>query len=412
MSTKERLSLRSAARNVIEGPRRLTSKPTRDEESGPSTSTFNDAPCFETFASHLSESQALVKFEEDVRVGDLLLVKVKRFDAAGAYVRPLCALNRVKRDLEWLDMQLLAPLSPMQRRFHVGEKLIVDVVSVNPIRITIFDAPTAECIPPPYFSASREVEGTSFWKWVSRLSRVENPYLEELLQMPIRSSHTFLELEGIEEDQVETATILRKRQNRTMALEMVAKGVQALKDGFGLTGAVPLFNKALDCHAECVEAFVARGAAYANAEKLEEAVEDLEKALNLNKNAKNASTYLYEILLKLANRLKVEGLQDEAVAKLTRCIDLNSEDKRAHSMLESLGVKTWSNRDDRDSSVEIVIGENTHASNGKNKRTLSRDEEPDLQKRRKNELMKEEEKRANREKLLEFERLIAAMKGQ
>ena len=29
-----------------------------------------------------------------------------RFDGAGVYVKPLCFAKRVKRDLEWLDMQV------------------------------------------------------------------------------------------------------------------------------------------------------------------------------------------------------------------------------------------------------------------------------------------------------------------
>ncbi|CAJ0577735.1 unnamed protein product, partial [Mesorhabditis spiculigera] len=410
MSYREKLSLRAAAKHVLEGSRSYPAP--KDGEASTSLTLFTETPCFETFATRLTENQAQMKYEEDIRVGDVILAKVKRFDAAGAFVKPLCTMVRIKRDLEWLDIQLVAPVNPLQRRFNTGEKVIVDVLALNPIKISIRDAPPAECVPPPYFSDLQDVEGVPFWKWASK-GPEQNPYLEEALRMPTRCPLTFLRIPGLDKDVAESSAILRKRQNRDMAMEAVARGVQALKDGGGLLGAVPLFNKAIEYNPECVEAFVARGAAYANEDQLDKAVEDLEVAISLDPVAKNASIYLLEVLLKLANRLIEEGEKNEAIVKLTRCLDLDSADQRIDPLLKQLGVDRSKDNSRRSPSVEIVDAPRGGSMNGERKRHQE-DEMSDFNKekrRREEQVEREKEKQANREKLMEFEKFIAAMKN-
>ncbi|VDM81232.1 unnamed protein product [Strongylus vulgaris] len=82
---------------------------------------------------------AIEKFEEDARVGDILIVKVKRYDVVGAYVKPLCFATRIKRDLEWLDLQLLTPLSALSRRVAVGQYLEARISSVKPVQIELLE---------------------------------------------------------------------------------------------------------------------------------------------------------------------------------------------------------------------------------------------------------------------------------
>uniref|UniRef100_A0A1I7WIX7 Retrovirus-related Pol polyprotein from transposon TNT 1-94 n=1 Tax=Heterorhabditis bacteriophora TaxID=37862 RepID=A0A1I7WIX7_HETBA len=96
------------------------------EESGKSAH-MSSVPSFELFASKIPASRvsnikygyyimfyltirsysALEKFEKDVRIDDILVVKVKKFDVVGAFVKPMCFAMRLKRDLEWLEMQVL-----------------------------------------------------------------------------------------------------------------------------------------------------------------------------------------------------------------------------------------------------------------------------------------------------------------
>ena len=72
-------------------------------------------------------------------------------------------------------------------------------------------------------------------------------------------------------------------------------GIKFFKAGNNVE-AFQCLNQALNIDADNVEGLVARGALYANNGGLDKAVEDFEKALNINRNHKNARKYLITYL--------------------------------------------------------------------------------------------------------------------
>lgn len=66
--------------------------------------------------------------------------------------------------------------------------------------------------------------------------------------------------------------------------------------------AILSFNKALQIDEKNVEAFVARGALYANQGDYARAIKDLEQALTIDSTHSNAKTYLKEVFV--ANAVK------------------------------------------------------------------------------------------------------------
>ena len=97
------------------------------------------------------------------------------------------------------------------------------------------------------------------------------------------------------------ASELLKRQNKNLALQSVQKGINLFKEDKN-QDAILCFNKALSIDQQNVEAFVARGALYANEGDFGKAIVDLEKALEADPTHVNGKKYLKEVFI--ANAVK------------------------------------------------------------------------------------------------------------
>ncbi|KAI8617031.1 hypothetical protein BC830DRAFT_1217527 [Chytriomyces sp. MP71] len=84
---------------------------------------------------------------------------------------------------------------------------------------------------------------------------------------------------------------LSKRQNAVWATRIVVKGIEHSQNKNWIE-AIKEYTKAIEIHPECVDAFVARGAAYANQGKFDKAIQDHSHALKLQPNHENARRYL------------------------------------------------------------------------------------------------------------------------
>jgi tetratricopeptide (TPR) repeat protein len=76
----------------------------------------------------------------------------------------------------------------------------------------------------------------------------------------------------------------------------VEKGVALIKQD-NYYDAILCFRQALQCDENNVEAFVARGALYANKGEFDKAIGDLERAVELDSAHTNAKRYLKEVFL-------------------------------------------------------------------------------------------------------------------
>ena len=107
--------------------------------------------------------------------------------------------------------------------------------------------------------------------------------------------------------------LLRKKQNQAWAFQQAVEGIELAKSG-DFQKAFKKYNTALELDPSCVEALVGRGCAYANERKYKLAVEDLEEALDIDPNHKNAHAYLNEILATQKKR-KQERRKSEKLIK-------------------------------------------------------------------------------------------------
>ncbi|EYC30307.1 hypothetical protein Y032_0005g2572 [Ancylostoma ceylanicum] len=295
-SRGKRRGIRSAAREIV------SKIPNSQNGLLLDLPSVSSVPAYECFAERISESSAIEKFEEDARVGDILIVKVKKCDVVGAYVKPLCFATRIKRDLEWLDIQLLTPLSALSRRVAVGQYLEARVSSVQPVKVELLEAPPlASNELPEYFRNGRDMPRHSrYWEFVENSGMLRNTYLAEALRLPTTSPYSFLNIEGLEKDRAEPASALRKRQNEMLAEEYVVRGVEQMRSG-NRESAIVTLNQALEINPHCVEALVARGAAYSTNGHYALAEADFDQALALVPTHSNARNYMVETLVKHAS---------------------------------------------------------------------------------------------------------------
>jgi len=114
---------------------------------------------------------------------------------------------------------------------------------------------------------------------------------------------------------------LREDQNMNWAIDTVKTGIPIAKEG-KFEEAIKIYNHALEIYPQCVEAYVARGAAYANAGNLTKAISNFEEALQINPNDVNAKKYL-EItkekdatLQSREHSAALSGLSEKALSKL------------------------------------------------------------------------------------------------
>ncbi|KAI8586827.1 hypothetical protein BDZ88DRAFT_268948 [Geranomyces variabilis] len=107
------------------------------------------------------------------------------------------------------------------------------------------------------------------------------------------------DVDGAKDTLLESFASLRKRQEAEFAIREVKQGIVAFQEGNN-TRALAKYKAALNHDPECTEAFVARGALYAKAEKYESAIADFDRALELDPTHNNAASYRRMTCKKLA----------------------------------------------------------------------------------------------------------------
>ncbi|VDL65794.1 unnamed protein product, partial [Nippostrongylus brasiliensis] len=230
-----------------------------------------------------------------------------------------------------LFLQLLAPVSALSRRLSVGQYLEARISSVRPVKIELLEAPPLSASElPEYFRNGRDMpRHARFRDYIEESGMLRNPYLTEALHLPTTSLYSFLRLDGLEADRAEPASLLRKRQNEMLADEYVVRGVEQMRSG-NREAAIVVLNQALEINPHCVEALVARGAAYSTNGHYVLAEADFEKALSLAPAHPNARNYMVETLVKHGSLLEVQGDVENARAKFEKVLQIK-EDRRART---------------------------------------------------------------------------------
>lgn len=132
---------------------------------------------------------------------------------------------------------------------------------------------------------------------------------------------------------------LRKESKCVWSREAVLKGVQVAKMG-DYRRARECYDQALELNARNVDALVARGAAFANQSRFQEAVNDFERALEIDPSHPNASDYLAATRQKLAadpprrNGSQASRRETEEATKDGNKFDLASELQEAFAAVK------------------------------------------------------------------------------
>lgn len=358
----------------------------------------NKMPSLEYFAPEVRSIDAKKKIIEDLSVGDVLCVRVRRVELAGVYVQPLCVLHPFRRTLKYIgDFQVL-----IARDLRSGRNLrpndLLKVVVAEPdethpqLNLLQEDADLlSDADLPPYFRNGELLDrGASFDDYLSEYLPLENPSLDAQYDIETNYATSFLnELQGEAFSYDTRAPNLRRVQNEELSMQSALKGVQRVRSG-EYTVAIQHFNKALEIFHHNVEALVGRAATYANMGQFGLAEEDLDNALQINPEHRNAQAYMVEILLQVAKSLTEKKLVDDAKVKYEKILRIK-DDTRARDGLRHL-----------EKSPSVV---ETHVV--AKKRTLSLDEE---RKKKKEDEQERKRRKRDAEKLAEIERFISELK--
>lgn len=133
----------------------------------------------------------------------------------------------------------------------------------------------------------------------------------------------------------EMSTDLLKKQNKQLALQSVQKGISYFKDE-RIQDAMLSYNKALSYDPENVEAYVARGALSANDGDFTKSIDDLEKALYIDRNHTNAKIYLKEVFIASAVKLEKNQEYKEAIVFLEKSLKIEPESQLILSKIGNL----------------------------------------------------------------------------
>lgn len=131
------------------------------------------------------------------------------------------------------------------------------------------------------------------------------------------------------------AASLRKQQSIKWSMDTTAVGVENFKSG-SHEKAIKCFNHALQIYQDNAEALVARGALYANQNKLENAIKDFRQALKVHPKHHNACKYLRETLFEKAVRLKKIGNFREAIEIFKEVINLDPGNTESQDHVQEL----------------------------------------------------------------------------
>ncbi|KAJ3124493.1 hypothetical protein HK098_001104 [Nowakowskiella sp. JEL0407] len=125
----------------------------------------------------------------------------------------------------------------------------------------------------------------------------------------------------------------RKLYQQKNRLNRVYYGI-SLSQEKNYTDAIVSYSQAIQISPECIEAFVARGAAHANMHHWEDAVKDLKRALELDPKCENAKKYLQEVEEKIhvLERERNSAERGEYLMELEKPISLKKEPEKLGSV--------------------------------------------------------------------------------
>uniref|UniRef100_A0A915MIA9 Uncharacterized protein n=1 Tax=Meloidogyne javanica TaxID=6303 RepID=A0A915MIA9_MELJA len=341
-------------------------------------------PTFEQLHGNLSPEFARRKFFDDLRPLDRLLARVVRTGVTILHLEVVCTLTRFRRTLLSFMKGKLVPVAyDRAKRFYQ----VNDYVS------------------------SKEFDTSVNFDDCSHISRLrDNPNLAVKFGVHINSDLSALpQLRAKRFTSKPSAEDLRRDQTRRFAMTHVVRGAELTRENKCFE-AIQCFNKALNIDEKCVDAYVGRGAASAGLRNFSASLQDLEKAIELQPEHRNANKYQLEVLVTYAKDLEKSGNIREAEEKFTRVLELQPGHFHAVDFFQRMNISDNSRK--RPSDVIELDEDVEDLKKGKTNGFNNDKNQSDDKNKKADSSMSEEEARQNRIKLKEMEEFIRKLKSR
>ncbi|GAB6028215.1 hypothetical protein CHUAL_002409 [Chamberlinius hualienensis] len=186
---------------------------------------------------------------------------------------------------------------------------------------------------PLHYRKSSKFAGETYESALNRTLGFMNPSIvpQLCLKLGVNVKHWPSLMRGLHEKEYpksDYAAELYKTQCAQWAYNSVKQGVDHFKAG-NKVEAFQCLNKALQIDPLNVEAFVARGALYANHNALSRALEDFEKALEIDSNHVNARKFIVTTLIAYGKQLEEEGRIEDAMKNYKKAMTISPSNAEA-----------------------------------------------------------------------------------
>ncbi|XP_050542449.1 tetratricopeptide repeat protein 14 homolog isoform X1 [Daktulosphaira vitifoliae] len=308
-------------------------------------------PPYETFG-HINKELKLKHFLNELLEGDLVITSVASKTTSGLLLKILCTYSEPIRIVS--DINARGFCTSSVQSFSVGDNICCEVLEVVPetcklicgtkgIKCSkkyknILGLFNMENCPQSFklFHAGKNNE--SYDSMLKTSLGFKNPSnivnLEQTTGLTCERHSIIPELCGSFSEK-ETALELRKTQSAQWAIQSVSDGIKYFKSGQH-SEAFLCLNKALSIDSLNVEAYVARGALYANVSRFPKAVEDLKCAIKLDPKHVNGRKYLSETLMGYARTLESQNKLEEALQLYEECLQMMPDHDEAKTSIDYL----------------------------------------------------------------------------
>ncbi|KAL3846522.1 hypothetical protein ACJMK2_017502 [Sinanodonta woodiana] len=327
---------------------------------------YGKMPPIETFMG-MPSGACRKHFFNSLEKRDIVIGVVSSIMDSGLIVTLLCLDCGKSRDIDELKLTAFCPNKELPRlfpnqsaveAFQVKDKVRGVVLSVNPetekINISLLDRALPDDAPKPKLGLISEeefpvqyrrklhVRGLTFDELLHSIIGFNNGNSVPTLLGTLQQKEEISLMRGLHELKIpekEFSENIRKIQSQKWAHQSVASGIKYFKAGKHME-AMQELNRALQIDTNNVEALVARGALYANNESYHKAIKDFEDALAVNLNHSNARKYLFETLLAVARETEERGTDlEEAEYYYKKALCIQPESQEARESLRYLHTK-------------------------------------------------------------------------
>uniref|UniRef100_A0A915ELG2 Uncharacterized protein n=1 Tax=Ditylenchus dipsaci TaxID=166011 RepID=A0A915ELG2_9BILA len=381
---------------------------------------ISSIPTFERLLCHTSRNGLMAmrqKFFEDLNLFDRICAKVVRVGVVVLELELVCMIDHFRRCLYFMEGErFTVDYDKTKRVYCAGDYIAVSVCRIDKSLCQLEVALKHEeaiLQPNDLPSYYRNFTKSSSYSENTAIAKVKrNPNLCELLRVQIDSEVSGLNcISAAVHTPMESADQLRIQQNRNLAMVHVTRGAELTRQNKCFE-AIQCFNKALTVDENCADAYVGRGAACAGSSNFAAALKDLDKALQLEPNHKNAARYTTEVLLAHAKELEKEGNKKEALHKYEKVLELSENNQKAISAIKRLGGSGRDGVEVIDISMEDDEHNHSHTTPMHNNNKVSRNGNSKTQEygQRRTSYQPTQTPEANKRKLQEMEAFIEKLK--